>query len=123
MPAVGDRAKFIEAVRRALYCSQDHLLRRRGYMLLRAAAKRETMELNMGGIARCGAGADASFRSRFLGKIQRGFDKNKEIDNLLLDSFFSSALNSYQASWRKALIHAGRAWCAHPGVLHRPGVL
>src|ERR1035438_3713576 len=45
-------------------------------------------------------------RSRFLGKIKEAFDKNPALDNLLLDSFFSSALNQYQASWRNAVGYA-----------------
>jgi 6-phosphogluconate dehydrogenase len=103
-PAVGDRAAFIEDVRRALYCSKI-ISYAQGYMLLRAAAKENGWNLNMGGIALMWRGG-CIIRSRFLGKIKEAFDKNKEIDNLLLDSFFSSALNQYQASWRKALIHA-----------------
>ncbi|MGP8269148.1 MAG: decarboxylating NADP(+)-dependent phosphogluconate dehydrogenase [Terracidiphilus sp.] len=103
-PAVGDRAAFIEDVRRALYCSKI-VSYAQGYMLLRAAAKENGWNLNMGGIALMWRGG-CIIRSRFLGKIKEAFDKNKNIDNLLLDSFFSSALNRYQASWRKALIHA-----------------
>ena len=103
-PAVGDRAAFIEDVRRALYCSKI-ISYAQGYMLLRAAAKENGWNLNMGGIALMWRGG-CIIRSRFLGKIKEAFDKNKNIDNLLLDSFFSSALNRYQASWRKALIHA-----------------
>jgi 6-phosphogluconate dehydrogenase len=102
--AVGDRAAFIEDVRRALYCSKI-ISYAQGYMLLRAAAKENGWNLNMGGIALMWRGG-CIIRSRFLGKIKEAFDKKKEIDNLLLDSFFSSALNQYQASWRKALIHA-----------------
>jgi len=45
-------------------------------------------------------------RSRFLGKIKEAYDKDPELENLLLDSFFFAALNQYQASWRKALVHA-----------------
>jgi 6-phosphogluconate dehydrogenase len=103
-PAVGDRSTFIESVRRALYCSKI-ISYAQGYMLLRAAAKENGWNLNMGGIALMWRGG-CIIRSRFLGKIKEAFDKNKEIDNLLLDSFFSSALNQYQASWRKALVHA-----------------
>ena len=102
--AVGDRAEFIEDVRRALYCSKI-ISYAQGYMLLRAAAKENGWNLNMGGIALMWRGG-CIIRSRFLGKIKEAFDKNPNIDNLLLDSFFSSALNQYQASWRKALIHA-----------------
>ncbi|MGD0731017.1 MAG: decarboxylating NADP(+)-dependent phosphogluconate dehydrogenase [Terracidiphilus sp.] len=100
----GDRAAFIEAVRCALYCSKI-ISYAQGYMLLKAAAKENGWNLNMGGIALMWRGG-CIIRSRFLGKIKDAFDKNPEIENLLLDNFFSSALNTYQASWRKALVHA-----------------
>jgi 6-phosphogluconate dehydrogenase len=102
--AVGDRATFIEDVRRALYCSKM-ISYAQGYMLLRAAAKENSWNLNMGGIALMWRGG-CIIRSRFLGKIKEAFDKNPGLENLLMDSFFFSALNQYQASWRKALIHA-----------------
>ena len=100
----GDRAAFIEDVRRALYCSKI-ISYAQGYMLLRAAAKENGWNLNMGGIALMWRGG-CIIRSRFLSKIKDAFDKNPAIQNLLLDSFFSGALNKYQASWRKALVHA-----------------
>src|SRR5271157_5210291 len=99
-----DRAAFIEDVRRALYCSKI-VSYAQGYMLLRAAAGENGWNLNMGGIALMWRGG-CIIRSRFLGKIKEAFDKNPAIENLLLDSFFSSAINQYQASWRKALVHA-----------------
>ena len=101
---VGDRAAFIEDVRCALYCSKM-ISYAQGYMLLRAAAKENGWNLNMGGIALMWRGG-CIIRSRFLGKIKEAFDKNPGLENLLMDSFFSGALNQYQASWRKALIHA-----------------
>ncbi len=103
-PVAGDRAAFIEDVRRALYCSKI-ISYAQGYMLLKAAAKENGWNLNMGGIALMWRGG-CIIRSRFLGKIKEAFDKNPRLDNLLLDSFFSGALNEYQASWRKALTHA-----------------
>jgi 6-phosphogluconate dehydrogenase len=103
-PAVGDRAAFIEDVRRALYCSKMTSYAQ-GYMLLKAAAKENGWNLNMGGIALMWRGG-CIIRSRFLGKIKDAYDKNPALENLLLDSFFSGAINQYQASWRKALVHA-----------------
>jgi 6-phosphogluconate dehydrogenase len=99
-----DRAAFIEDVRRALYCSKI-ISYTQGYMLLRAAAGENGWNLNMGGIALMWRGG-CIIRSRFLGKIKEAFDKNPKLENLLLDSFFSGALNKYQASWRKAAAHA-----------------
>jgi 6-phosphogluconate dehydrogenase len=103
-PAVGDRAEFIENVRCALYCSKM-ISYAQGYMLLKAAAKENGWNLNMGGIALMWRGG-CIIRSQFLGKIKAAYDTNPALENLLLDSFFSGAINRYQASWRKALIHA-----------------
>ena len=89
----GDRAAFIEDVRCALYCSKI-VSYAQGYMLLKAAANENGWNLNMGGIALMWRGG-CIIRSRFLGKIKEAFDKNPGIENLLLDSFFSGALNHY----------------------------
>jgi 6-phosphogluconate dehydrogenase len=101
---VGDRAKFIEDVRRALYCSKI-ISYAQGYMLLKAAAKENGWNLNMGGIALMWRGG-CIIRSQFLGNIKTAFTRNKKLENLLLDKFFSRAVNKYQASWRKAQVHA-----------------
>jgi 6-phosphogluconate dehydrogenase len=102
--AEADRAGFIEDVRRALYCSKI-ISYAQGYMLLSAAAKENGWKLNMGGIALMWRGG-CIIRSRFLGRIKEAFDKNPALDNLLLDSFFYSILNNYQAAWRRVLGHA-----------------
>jgi 6-phosphogluconate dehydrogenase len=74
-------------------------------MQLRAAASENGWNLNLGGIALMWRGG-CIIRSQFLGKIKEAYDKNRALENLLLDSFFSDAINKYQASWRKALVHA-----------------
>jgi len=100
----GDKAAFIEDVRRALYCSKI-ISYAQGYMLLRAAAKENGWNLNMGGIALMWRGG-CIIRSRFLGKIKDAFVTNPELSNLLLDSFFSGVLNQYQDAWRKTMQRA-----------------
>src|SRR6267142_5740419 len=97
------RAEFIEDVRRALYCSKI-VSYAQGYMLLRAEEKQEGWNLNMGGIALMWRGG-CIIRSVFLGDIKTAVDKDSGLQNLLLDTFFSSAIEKYQASWRKAIIH------------------
>jgi 6-phosphogluconate dehydrogenase len=101
---VGDRTKFTEDVRRALFCSKI-ISYAQGYMLLRAAGKEFKWNLNMGGIALMWRGG-CIIRSQFLGKIKDAFRKNKNLDNLLLDKYFSRLVNKYQTSWRKAAMHA-----------------
>jgi 6-phosphogluconate dehydrogenase len=100
----GDRTAFIEDVRRALYCSKI-ISYAQGYMLLRAAAKENGWNLNMGGIALMWRGG-CIIRSRFLGEIKAAFDTDPGLTNLLLDSFFSGVLNQYQDAWRKTLQRA-----------------
>jgi 6-phosphogluconate dehydrogenase len=99
-----ERKEFIEDVRRALYCSKM-ISYTQGYMLLREAGKAQSWNLNMGGIALMWRGG-CIIRSRFLGKIKEAYDKNPGLTNLLWDDFFNKVLNEYQASWRRALIHA-----------------
>jgi 6-phosphogluconate dehydrogenase len=100
----GDKAEFVENVRRALFCSKL-ISYAQGYMLLREAAKENNWNLNMGGIALMWRGG-CIIRSQFLGKIKEAYDKNPSLENLLMDDFFFGVLNKYQASWRKALISA-----------------
>lgn len=101
---ISEKQAFIEDVRRALYCSKM-VSYAQGYMLLRAIEQEQKWELNMGGIALMWRGG-CIIRSVFLGDIKAAFDKNPKLQNLLLDDFFSNALNKYGASWRKAVIHA-----------------
>ncbi len=101
-PEVGDRKAFIEDVRRALYCSKM-ISYAQGYMLLREAAKEAGWNLNMGGVALMWRGG-CIIRSQFLGKIKEAYDGNPNLQNLLLDDFFSGVLTKYQDSWRRAVV-------------------
>ena len=101
---ISEKKEFVEDVRRALYCSKM-ISYAQGYMLLRAAEKEMGWKLNMGGIALMWRGG-CIIRSVFLGNIKAAYDKNPNLSNLLLDNFFSTALNKYGPSWRKCVIHA-----------------
>jgi 6-phosphogluconate dehydrogenase len=100
---VAEQKEFIEDVRRALYCSKI-ISYAQGYMLLRESAKEQGWNLNMGGVALMWRGG-CIIRSVFLSDIKAAFGNDPKLQNLLLDAFFSSALNKYQASWRKAIVH------------------
>jgi len=97
----GDRKAFIEDVRLALYASKI-VSYAQGYLLLRAAAKDNNWHLNYGGIALMWRGG-CIIRSRFLGNIKTAFDKNPDLDNLLLDGFFKGEIDKSQASWRRTV--------------------
>ena len=102
----GDRAKFVEGIRQALYASKI-ISYTQGYMLMRAAAKEYKWNLNYGGIALMWRGG-CIIRSRFLGKIKEAFDKKADLSNLLLDSFFKKAIKDCQRSWRNVIAVAAR---------------
>ena len=100
----GDKKKFIEDLRKALYASKI-VSYAQGYQLMRAAAAEHNWNLNYGGIALMWRGG-CIIRSAFLGKIKQAFDKNPNLDNLLLDPFFKRAVQKCQTSWRRVVTTA-----------------
>ena len=102
----GDRAKFVEDIRLALYASKI-ISYAQGYMLMRSAAKEYNWNLNYGGIALMWRGG-CIIRSRFLGKIKEAFDTDPALENLLLDKFFKGEIKKSQRSWRNVVATAAR---------------
>ncbi len=45
-------------------------------------------------------------KSVFLGNIKSAYDKNESLENLLLDDFFTDAINKCQVGWRKVIATA-----------------
>ena len=102
----GDRAKFVEAIRQALYASKI-VSYAQGYMLLKAAAKEHKWELHYGDIALMWRGG-CIIRSRFLGKIKEAYDNTPKLQNLLLDKFFKKAIKDSQRAWRNVVATAAK---------------
>jgi 6-phosphogluconate dehydrogenase len=44
--------------------------------------------------------------SVFLGNIKTAYEKNESLENLLLDHFFTDAINKCQQGWRKVIATA-----------------
>lgn len=109
---IEDRSAFIEAIRQALYASKI-VSYAQGYMLMRAAAEEYNWNLNYGGIALMWRGG-CIIRSRFLGDIKQAFDTNPQLDNLLVDSFFTKAIQANQAGWRTVVAQAALAGIPTP---------
>lgn len=99
-----NKNEFIEHIRKALYASKI-VSYAQGFMLLRQAAKHFSWSLNYGSIALMWRGG-CIIRSQFLGKIKNAFDKNPQLNNLLLDNFFKAELEKCQDSWRKVVSQA-----------------
>ena len=101
---VADKAETINALRDALYASKI-ISYAQGFMLMDEAAKENGWDLNYGEIALMWRGG-CIIRSTFLGNIKEAYDNNPALENLALDSFFTEALKSAEAGWRKAVILA-----------------
>ena len=97
----GDRAAFIEDIKKALYASKI-VSYAQGYTLMREAAREYGWDLNYGGIALLWRGG-CIIRSVFLGKIKDAYDSNPELPNLLLDPFFKEKVEAAQEGWRKVV--------------------
>ncbi len=102
----GDRAAFIECIRKALYASKI-VSYAQGYALMHAAAKTNGWNLNYGGIALMWRGG-CIIRSRFLGKIKEAFDANPALENLLLDEYFHETMCALLPAWREVVACAVR---------------
>ncbi len=100
----GKSMQFVPMIKEALYASKI-ISYAQGYMLLREAAKEHNWNLNYGGIALMWRGG-CIIRSRFLSDIKVAFDKNPELQNLLLDSFFQKEIQRCSLSWRKVIAEA-----------------
>ncbi len=110
----GDRAKFIEQVRQALYASKICSYAQ-GYVQLQAAAKEHDWPLKFGEIAMLWRGG-CIIRAVFLERIKEAFDdvgqvgnlSHKPPDNLLLAPYFRKAVRKAQTSWRNVVTTAVR---------------
>ncbi|WP_461247317.1 decarboxylating NADP(+)-dependent phosphogluconate dehydrogenase [Treponema sp. R6D11] len=96
-----DKTAFVKDLEKALYASKI-VSYAQGYLLMREAAKEYKWNLNYGGIALMWRGG-CIIRSVFLGKIKEAFDKNPNLENLLLDPFFSKIIEEAQDSWRRVV--------------------
>ncbi len=100
----GDRQAFINDLRDALYAAKV-ISYAQGYQMMAAAAKEYGWKLNYGSIALMWR-EGCIIRSAFLGKIKEAFDKNPDLQNLILDDFFKEKIQAAQRGWRKVVAEA-----------------
>ena len=102
----GDRAKLIQAIRDALYCSKICAYAQ-GFQLMAEAQKEYGWELDFGTIAQIWRGG-CIIRASFLQKITDAYARDPGLKNLMLDSYFKAALHHGQQNWREVLALAVR---------------
>ena len=103
----GDKKELVEKIREALYFSKI-MSYAQGFAQLRVASKEFNWDLPFGEIAKIWR-AGCIIRARFLQKITDAYDKNPEIENLLLDDYFVEITKKYQQSVRDVVALAVQA--------------
>jgi 6-phosphogluconate dehydrogenase len=111
-PFQGDRQKLIDAVRDALYASKI-VSYAQGLDLLGTAGKFYGWDLNFGDIATIWRGG-CIIRAHFLNRIKEAYERNPDLENLLLDPFFTDIIRTTQSNWRHAVVSAVQSGVASP---------
>ena len=110
----GNAKEFVSSIHDALYAAKI-ISYAQGYMLMRQAAKEYDWQLNYGGIALMWRGG-CIIRSAFLGNIKQAFDRNPELENLLLDDFFRAAIHAAQSGWRQVVAKGAELGIPTPAI-------
>jgi len=97
----GDKKKLTDAIRNALYASKI-VSYAQGMELLGAASKQYNWNLNFGDIATIWRGG-CIIRAKFLNCIVDAYKRDKDLHNLLLDSYFTDIIKNTQDNWRVAV--------------------
>lgn len=112
-PYTGDKAAFVEAVRKALFASKICSYAQ-GFAQMRAASDEFGWNLRYGDIAMIFRGG-CIIRARFLQNIKDAYDRDSELKNLLLDDYFKNVVESYQGAWREVVTAAVASGIPVPG--------
>jgi 6-phosphogluconate dehydrogenase len=99
-----DKAAFVESIRKALYFSKI-MSYAQGFAQMRVASEENDWDLNYGEIAKIWR-AGCIIRAQFLQNITDAFEKNPELQNLLLDDYFVDITKQYQGAVREVVATA-----------------
>ncbi len=91
----------LAALRDGLYAAKI-ISYTQGFMLMQNASNKYGWNLDYGNIALTWRGG-CIIRSAFLDNIKQAYDKNPQLENLLMDEFFINAINSALSGWRKTV--------------------
>ena len=97
----GDSHELIDAIRKALYMSKICSYAQ-GFAQMRAASKEYGWNIPYGDVAMIFRGG-CIIRAQFLQNIKDAFDRNNDLPNLLVDSYFQEIVGEYQHSLRNVV--------------------
>src|SRR6184192_2470913 len=108
----GNRARFVDAIRDALYASKI-VSYAQGMELLRSGSTEYKWNLNLSDIATIWRGG-CIIRAKFLNRIVQAYKRDPALHNLLLDRYFTKAIKKAQPKWRLVLSAAIKHGVAAP---------
>ena len=91
----------LAALRDGLYAAKI-ISYAQGFMLMQQASAKYNWNLDYGNIALTWRGG-CIIRSAFLNNIKQAYDKEPQLENLLMDGFFIQAIKSALPGWRKTV--------------------
>ncbi|KAG4305676.1 hypothetical protein PORY_000586 [Pneumocystis oryctolagi] len=100
----GNKEEFIAHLEQALYASKI-ISYTQGFMLIKQASIDYNWKFDNSKIAHMWQGG-CIIRSIFLREISKVYSESPDLENLLLEPFFYSALSKAESSWRKIVISA-----------------
>lgn len=98
------KEEFITQLHDALYCAKICAYAQ-GFQLMKLASIEQNWNLDFASIAKIWR-AGCIIRAAFLQSITEAFQRDENLENLLVDSYFSEQLSQYQQSWRHAVAKA-----------------
>lgn len=110
----GNKQAFIELIRKTLYLSKI-VSYAQGFAQYKVASVEYGWDLKPGEIAMIFRGG-CIIRAAFLQNIKDAYDRNPDLDNLLLDSYFQSIVDDYQEAAREVVAVAIKAGIPVPGL-------
>ncbi len=110
----GDKAEFIEKIRKALYLSKI-VSYAQGFAQMKVASEEYDWNLNLGDISMIFRGG-CIIRARFLQNIKEAYDRDPNLTNLLLDPYFKEIVEKYQEAAREVVATAITLGIPVPGL-------
>lgn len=110
----GDKKALIESIRKALYMSKICSYAQ-GFAQMKAASEENNWDLQYGDIAMIFRGG-CIIRAQFLQKIKEAYDRDANLNNLLLDTYFQGIVESYQGALREVISTAVMNGIPVPGL-------
>jgi 6-phosphogluconate dehydrogenase len=111
---IGNKKEFIELIRKTLYFSKI-ISYAQGFSQFKVASEEYNWDLKPGEIAKIFRGG-CIIRAAFLQNIMDAYERNPELENLLLDSYFQGITADYQDAAREVVATAIKAGIPVPGL-------